>query len=130
MPTQVKSCGLAVAAQLAEVALDRLPGAARGDAHALVVVADRAAGGEGVVEPVAVLAGDAVGDVGEGRGALVGGDDQVRIVAVVAHHVVRMHDLAVDEVVGDVEQAVDEHLVAGDAFGQHRVAIAADRRTA
>ena len=41
--------------QLAEVALDAFPGAARGDAHRLVVVADAAAGGEGVAEPVAVL---------------------------------------------------------------------------
>ena len=75
--------GLGVDAQLAEVALDRLPGAAGGDAHRLVVVADRAAGGEGVAEPEAVRLGDVVGDVGEGRGALVGGDDQVGVVAVV-----------------------------------------------
>ena len=46
--------GLGVDAQLAEVALDRLPGAAGGDAHGLVVVAGRAAGGEGVAEPEAV----------------------------------------------------------------------------
>src|SRR3546814_3919611 len=56
---------LAVTPERAEVALDRLPAAAGGDAHALVVVADRTAGGERVVEPVAVLAGDAVGDVRE-----------------------------------------------------------------
>ena len=67
-----------------------------------------------------------VGDVGERRRALVGGDDQVRIVAIVAHDVLRVHDLAVDEVVGDVEQAVDEALVAGDAFGEPRIAV--DRR--
>ena len=114
---------------LAEVALDRLPRALGGDAHVLVVVADRAAGGERIAQPEAVLDGDAVGDVGEGRRALVGGDDQVRIVVVVAHDVLRRHDLAVDEVVGDVQQAVDEDLVAGDALGQHRVAVAADRRT-
>ena len=34
---------LTVATQRTEMALDRLPGALRGDAHALVVVADRAA---------------------------------------------------------------------------------------
>ena len=66
---------------------------------------------------------DRVGDVGERRRALVGRDHEVRIVAIVAHHVLRMHDLAVDEVVGDVEQAVDEALVAGDAFGEPRIAI-------
>src|SRR5690606_24542955 len=117
---------LRVAAQGAEVALDRLPGAARGDAHALVVVADRATGGEGVVEPVAVRLRDAVGDVGEGRRALVGGHHQVRVVAVVADHVARMHDLAVDQVVGDVEHAVDEALVALLALGQPGIAV--DRR--
>ncbi len=74
---------------LAEMALDRLPGAARGDAHLLVVVAGRAAGREGVVEPEVVVARDVVGDVGEGRGALVGGDHEIGIVAVVAHHVDR-----------------------------------------
>ena len=50
---------------LVEVALDRLPRAARGDAELLVVVAGRAAGGERVVEPEAVLARDAVGDVAD-----------------------------------------------------------------
>ena len=39
-----------------------------------------------------------------------------------------MHDLAVDEVVGDVEQAVDEHAIAGDAFGEHGIALAGRRR--
>src|SRR3546814_966098 len=57
---------LAVTPERAEVALDRIPAAAGGDAHALVVVADRTAGGAPVVEPVGVLAGDAVG---EGRKA-------------------------------------------------------------
>ena len=56
----------------------------------------------------------AVGDVGERRRALVGGDDEVRVVAVVAHDVGRRHDLAADDVVGDVEQPADERPVAGD----------------
>ena len=71
--------------QLAEMALHRLPGAARGDAHLLVVVAGRAARGEGVVQPEAVFARQRIGDVGEGGGALVGGDHEIGIVAVVAH---------------------------------------------
>ena len=71
---------------LAEVALDALPGAARRDAHRLVVVARRAARGEGVAQPEAVVGGDLVGDVGERRRALVGGDHEIGIVAVVAHH--------------------------------------------
>ena len=55
MPTHGEVLGLGVDAQLAEVPLDRLPGAAGGDAHRLVVVADRAAGGERVAEPEAVV---------------------------------------------------------------------------
>ena len=116
--------GLAVDAALAEVALDRDPRAAGGDAHGLVVVAHRAAGGEGVAQPEAVVLGHAVGDVGEGRGALVGGHHEVGVVAVVAHDVDGRHRLALDEVVGDVEQAGDEGRVAGDALGQPRVAVA------
>ena len=55
MPTHGEVLGLAVDAELAEVPLHRLPGAAGGDAHRLVVVADRAAGGERVAEPEAVV---------------------------------------------------------------------------
>ena len=96
---------------LAEMALDRFPGAARGDAHLLVVVAGRAAGREGIVEPEAVLGGNGVGDVGEGRGALVGGDDEIGIVAVAPHRIRRRHDFVALEIVGEVEQARDEALV-------------------
>ncbi len=80
---------------LAEMALDRFPGAARGDADLLVVVSGRAAGGEGVAEPVIVGDGDVVGDVGERRRALVGGDDQIGIVALFAHDVARRDDAGV-----------------------------------
>ena len=74
---------------LAEMALHRYPGAPRGDPHLLVVIAGRAAGGEGIVEPEVVVARDFVGDIGEGRGALVGGDHEIRVVAIVPHHVDR-----------------------------------------
>ena len=126
--------GLGVDADLAEVPLDRLPGAARGDAHRLVVVADRPAGGEGVAEPEPVVEGHLVRDVGERRGALVGSDHQVGVVTVVAHHLRRRDDLldAVhrDQVVGDVEQAADERAVAGDALGQQRLAVGRRRPAA
>ena len=115
--------GLGVDAELAEVPLDRLPRPAGRDAHGLVVVADRAAGGERVPEPEAVLGRDRVREVGEGRRALVRGDDEVGVVAVVTHHVARRHDHAVDEVVGDVEQRHDELAVGGLALGEPGVAV-------
>ena len=107
------------------MALDRLPGPAGGNAHALVVVALGAARGERVAEPEAVAGGDPVGDVGEGRGALVRRDHQIGIVAVVADHVRRRHHRAAVEVVGDVQQPADEGLVTGDALGLDRLAVAA-----
>ena len=47
--------GLNILADLAEMAFDRFPSAARGDAHFLVVVASGAAGGEGIVQPEIVV---------------------------------------------------------------------------
>jgi hypothetical protein len=120
--------GLDVEAQLAEVALDALPRAARGDAHALVVVAGAAAGGEGVAEPVAVLGADGVGVVGEGRRALVGGDHQVGVVAVAPSNLGWCHRLARDQVVGQVEQASQVVLVAGNAFLHEGLAVTGRRR--
>ena len=116
---------LAVAAERAEVALDRLPGAARGDAHALVVVADasrrrrtrrparsRAPGRcrwrcrRSVAVPLSA-ATTRYGSSPSWRTTLAGGT----------------HLAVHAEVVGDVEQAVDEALVAGDALGHPRVAV-------
>ncbi len=44
------------------------------------------------------------------------------------HHLRWRHDLPADDVVGDVEQALDEELVAGDAFCLDGIAVAAHRR--
>ena len=117
--------GLGVHTHLAEVPLHRLPRALGGDAHRLVVVTDRSAGGERVAQPEPVGLRDVVGDVGEGRGALVRGDDEVGVVTVAAHHAGRGDDVAgrVVDVVGDVEQAGDEQPVAGDALVAGRVAV-------
>ena len=121
---------LRVDAHLAEVALDRLPRAARGDAHRLVVVARRAARRERVAEPEAVLAADRVRVVGERRRALVGGDDEIRIVGVVPLHLRRRHDPVADAVVGEVEQPAQVVLVAGDALLHVRVAVGRRRARA
>ncbi len=96
--------------------LDRLPCALRGDAHGLVVVAHRAAGGERITEPEVVLGRDLIGEVREGCGALVGGDHEVGVVAVVADHVRWRDDLAVLEVVGHFEHRGDELAVGRTTF--------------
>src|SRR3546814_12735957 len=98
--TQVQTCALPISSSR--------------DAHLLVVVAGRAAGGKGIVQPEVVLGGDVVGDVGEGCRALVGGDHEVGIVAVVAQHVPGGHDAAALQVVGDIEQAAHEGLVRSE----------------
>ncbi len=77
-----KRISLRVESLLAEMTLDGFPGAARRDAHFLVVVAGRAAGGECVVEPEIVALRDFVRDVRESRSALVGGDNEIRVVAI------------------------------------------------
>ena len=106
--------GVRVEPQRREVPAHRLPGAAGGDAHLLVVVALGAARGERVAEPVPVPPGDLVGHVGERRGPLVRGDDQVRVVAVEPDHAGRRDHGVADDVVGDVEHRADERPVAGE----------------
>ena len=96
---------LRVHAHFAEVALDRFPGAARGDAHRLVVVADRAAGGERVAQPEAVLLADGVGEIGKRGGALVRRHHEVGVVRIVPLDLRRRNDFVTDTVVSQVEQA-------------------------
>ena len=119
---------LGIDPHLAEMALDALPRSARRDAHLLVVVAHAAAGGECVSQPESVLGRDRVRVVGERRRALVRRDHEVRIVRVVAHHILRRHHLAAHEVVGHVEQPAQEILVAGDTLLHEGFAIRRGRR--
>ena len=83
--------------------LDRFPGAPRGDAHLLVVVSGRPPGRKSVVEPEVEFLADGVGGVGEGRRALVGRNDEIGVVAIVAHRVGRRDDRVAVEIVGDRE---------------------------
>ena len=117
--------------ELAEMTLHRFPGAARGDAHFLVVVAGGATGGEGIAQPEIVRIGDVVGDVGERRRPFVGGDHQIRIVAVMADDVGRRHDAHRPraDIVGDVEQRRDEELVGLGSFRLNGVAGPANGQT-
>ena len=108
---------LNVFAQVAEMAFHRFPRAAGGDAHAFVVVAGGAAGSEGIIEPEAVLLSNAVGHIGEAGGAFVGGHHQIGVVFIAALHIGRRDNIALLEVVGEIEQRVDENLIASHAFG-------------
>ncbi len=104
--------GVGVLTQHACMSPDALPRAPRRDPHRLVVVPGAPAGREGVPEPEVVLRGDGVGGVAERGGALVGGDDEVRVVTVVDHRVGRVLHHTVDHVVGEVEHPAHELAVA------------------
>src|SRR5215207_8029649 len=115
--------------ELPEVPLHRLPRTHRRDPHLLVVVAVRAARGEGVAEPEAVVLRDAVGDIREGRRALVRRHDEIRVVLVVAHDVAGRHHAVACQVVRQVEHAADKGLVAADDLVLERLAASLSRRS-
>ena len=115
--------GLHVDAHFQEVALHREPGPLGGDAHRLVVIALRAAAGEGIVQPEVAGFGQRIGRVGEGGGALVGGDHEVGVFAIADRHRGGVDHLALDDVVGDRQQGADEDLVGGAPFGGPAVAV-------
>src|SRR5690625_6127005 len=58
----------------AKMPLHRNPGAARGNAHAFVVIPLAATGSGGITEPVLVLPGYLVGNIWKGGGVFIGGD--------------------------------------------------------
>src|SRR3546814_16321993 len=64
-----------------------------------------------------------LGDVGEARGSLVGGNDEIRVVAVMDHDLDGMDDITLDDIVGDREQRADEDSIAFGAFGNPGIAI-------
>ena len=90
-----------------------------------MVVACRAAGSERITEPETARHRDAVGDVREGRRALVGGDHEVRIVAIESADGSGRDDALALDVVGDVEQGADVDAVCGYALGLYRIPRAA-----
>ena len=52
-----------------------------------------------------MLAGDGIGEIGEGRRALVGSDDKIGVVVIMAHDIVGRNHRPVGEIIGDVEQS-------------------------
>ena len=106
---------LRVEAEGSQVPLHRDPGALRSDAHLFVVIADGAARRESVAKPEAVLLGDVVGGVGEGRGAFVGGHHKVGVIVIAAVHALGRNDLSVLQVVGNGQRGGNEPAVGVDA---------------
>ncbi len=93
-----------IAAHFAEMSFDGLPSTARGNAHFFVVVAIASAGGEGIAKPEVPLQCNIVGDIREACSSLVGGDNQIRIVAIVTQDIFRRNNRAVRiHIVGQVE---------------------------
>ena len=95
-----------------------------------MVITGRTARSERIAQPEAVIDGNAVGDIGEGRGALVGSHHQVRVIIIVTDHVQRRYQCAVFQVVGDVQQAGNKDPVAGNRLGLDFITAAAQRQAA
>ena len=87
--------------QFREMPLDGNPCSARGNAHRLMVISIGAAGRESVPEPVALLNGYGVGHIRKGSCALVGCNDEIGIVLIVAHRRWRMNDRPIDDIIGE-----------------------------
>ncbi len=110
------------------MAFDRFPGATGGNAHLLVIITGGAAGREGIVQPEAGILCQPVGRVGEGRSALVGGDDEVGIVSIEPQRIGRRDNLLANNVVGDGEERADIGLVGLCPHPEDFLARAAGRQ--
>ena len=85
-----------------------------------MVVAGRSSGGEGIIEPEAVLIGDAIRRVGERGRPLVGGHHEVGVVSIVPPDSRWRNDRIADPVVGHVEKAAHEPRVGSLDFVEGR----------
>ena len=102
---------LHIYSQLTKMPPHRHPGPAGGDAHGLVVIAVRAAGGKAIPQPELVLGSNTVGDVRECSSALVRRHHQVTVVPVPPHHIRRRQQFTSSKVVGNIQHATDEGLI-------------------
>ena len=116
-----------IQALLAEVPFYRLPRATRRDAHFLVVIAGRSTRCERIIEPEVVAGGDFIREVRECCGALIRRDHEIRIIAIAPYDTGWCHDLAVHDIVRDIEKTRDKRLVTLDTIGENRVAVAMRR---
>ena len=83
------------------MALDRKPAALGRYTHCLMVVSDRPSAGKRIAEPEATFECNGIGGVGKSRGALIGGNDEVRIFAIMNDDICGMYNLVFDNIIGD-----------------------------
>ena len=105
------------------MALDRHPATLCGNAHCLVIVTDRTAARERITQPEIPFERYGVGGIGKGCRALVCGNHEIRVVAVMDHNVYRMDNLVIDDVVSDREQGANKYLIAFGALCKPGVAV-------
>ena len=104
-------CRLDIDIDFTKMPLDRFPGAPRRDAHLLVVVAHGTTRGESIAQPMTMRFGDAIGYIGEGRRALVGSDNEIGIIAIMADGVGGRHQTLPLEIIRQGQQGSDEEFV-------------------
>ena len=94
-----------------------------------MIVTGRTAGGEGVAEPETVFLRNLVGEVGKARCAFISRDDEIRIIAIVAHELTRRHHIMAatilatfgNDIVGQIEEATDQDFVTLDTLGHQLI---------
>ena len=119
---------LAVVTEFGKVTFDGLPRAAGGNAHRLVVVANRAAGCERIAQPEPILGADRVCGIRECGSPLIGSNHQVVVVTVAGNHALGAdYGLGAvggnGEVIGHIQQGADKDLVGFAALGDPSVAV-------
>ena len=86
------------------MALNRFPAATCRNPHFLMVIAGRATRGKSITEPKAFSLRDTIGDIGKCRRALVGSNNQIRVITIMAKDISRWNEPGPVEIVGEVEQ--------------------------
>ena len=92
---------LHIDAHFQKVPLHRNPAAFRGNAHRFMVIPNRTAAGKSIAQPKSAFVGNGVGGVGKCRRALVCGNHEIRVFAIMDDDACGMHNLVLHDIVGD-----------------------------
>ena len=107
---------LGVETDFSKMPFYRFPSTTGRDAHFFVVVTDRAARRKGIAKPKTVVGRHGIGDVGKCGGTFVGGDHEIRVIVIPADDPGWVFDVAVNQIVGDIEQTLDKGLITVNDF--------------